>query len=632
MSSNSANQIARVGRNSIARPMIVAFGIVLLVLLIAAVASGIMLKKLKQPVAYANNAGLSVAVSLREMHDVVDRITSSLSQPRDPLAGPAAQQDVPEQIDAQMAIIERLLTNLESNELRSLPLDSLQASHERLVKQVATTLAALADTTTSSNRTQSLRGRIETAASAGRELTRHYNAQTAAGSGIPATLLSDLLYEWSQVLSATSAAAESVDEDAIAVDSNQFAAALRRLVRGVARLPEHEGRAALFDSAQVLFDVGRSDPSYFEEMRALVAQRSALSIERDRLQTVTEDMRRQIKALATANDATIGRTLGAAALSLDRYQFMLVGSLIAAALAGAVIIRRYVFKGVINRLRKLHTTTLWLAAGDLKRNVHIEGDDEITDLARALEGFRDNALARAQSEQILKTRTKQLEEVNRELDDFAYVASHDLRAPLHGVDSLASFMQEDLADQLPDESKRHLELMRARIQRLHNLLDALLQFSRVGRENVVAKPVNLRDLIASCVALFETGELRIEQDVSDEVVKLQAQPFEQVVRNLLDNAIKHHDREEGLIEIHARCEDGYVLLSVADDGPGIAPQFHDRIFGMFQTLQARDTTEGSGIGLTFLRKSVNHIGGTIEVRSDPARGRGTMFVVTWPVA
>ena len=211
------------------------------------------------------------------------------------------------------------------------------------------------------------------------------------------------------------------------------------------------------------------------------------------------------------------------------------------------------------------------------------------------------------------------------------MASHDLQAPLRTIDSLAVFLQEDLGTDLPVKSARHLRLMRLRIQRLEELLRSLLEYSRVGRIECDPVLVDLTKLIQNCADLLGSDGFSVRIDDDLPLVRTHKAPLELIVRNLLDNAIKHHDRGQGEIAISGSVSDEMLTLSVQDDGPGIERRFHERVFGLFQTLRPRDSVEGSGMGLAILGKTIESAGGTIVVESNPPHRRGTCFTFTWPV-
>jgi signal transduction histidine kinase len=222
----------------------------------------------------------------------------------------------------------------------------------------------------------------------------------------------------------------------------------------------------------------------------------------------------------------------------------------------------------------------------------------------------------------------ELERSNKELDDFAYVASHDLRAPLRGIDNVAHWVLEDAGDVLPEESRVHLQKLHHRVKRMEYLLDDLLRYSRVGRVQWRSERIDTRELVVGIAELLAPDEFTVT--VADDLPTLTTTraALEQVFRNLIGNAIKHHDRPNGNIKITARPVSEYSEFTVADDGPGIAPEFHERIFRMFQTLKPRDEVEGSGIGLALVRKIVEGLGGTVCVQS--AEGQGASFRFTWP--
>lgn len=236
---------------------------------------------------------------------------------------------------------------------------------------------------------------------------------------------------------------------------------------------------------------------------------------------------------------------------------------------------------------------------------------------------------RKRAEQAIQRYAADLERSNRDLDQFAYSASHDLKSPLRAIDNLAHWIAEDAGALLPAPTRADLELMQQRIKRMERLLDDLLAYSRVGRGTSHKREiVETGALVREVLALLCPPETFTVEVGPLPTLTTHRAPLEQVFRNLIGNAIKHHDRRDGLVEISSRDAGAFVEFTVRDDGPGIPPEFHEQVFKMFQTLKPRDQVEGSGMGLALVKKIVENQTGQISLES--AAGKGAAFRFTWP--
>ncbi len=230
----------------------------------------------------------------------------------------------------------------------------------------------------------------------------------------------------------------------------------------------------------------------------------------------------------------------------------------------------------------------------------------------------------------LEKLTDLLRESNRELDEFAYVASHDLKTPLRVIDNASSWLEEDLAGTLDADSRENLDLVRSRVKRMERLLDDLLEYSRIGRklskrdEEFVAGNVLLDDVLQ---LLTRHPETTVTVDPAFSMVKLPRMPLQQIFLNLIGNAIKHGEADHIQVDIGLEGVGDFYCFNVRDNGPGIAPEYHGKIFQMFQTLKPRDVVEGSGMGLAIVRKHVEQRGGRVWVES--SEGGGATFSFTW---
>ncbi|WP_414545849.1 sensor histidine kinase [Nostoc sp. CCY0012] len=229
---------------------------------------------------------------------------------------------------------------------------------------------------------------------------------------------------------------------------------------------------------------------------------------------------------------------------------------------------------------------------------------------------------------ILAHTTNLLQKRNQELDQFVYVASHDLKAPLRAIASLSEWLEEDLKEQLPPDNQHQMRLLRGRVRRMEGLINGLLEYSRVGRSQTELFLVNVEALLREIIDSWELPSTFVI-DIAPEMPTFITKkfPLQQVFANLMENAVKHHSRADGHLKISVQNQGKYYKFIVADDGPGISPEYQDKVFVIFQTLEARDRQENTGIGLAIVKKIVETEGGTITLESQP--GIGSTFSFTW---
>tara|TARA_R110001592_G_scaffold240929_2_gene501287 strand:- start:116645 stop:119548 length:2904 start_codon:yes stop_codon:yes gene_type:complete len=228
----------------------------------------------------------------------------------------------------------------------------------------------------------------------------------------------------------------------------------------------------------------------------------------------------------------------------------------------------------------------------------------------------------------LQEKNTALEKSNADLDQFAYVASHDLKSPLNAIKKIALWLEEDCGEILPEESREHLSLLVSRTDRMAKLLDDLLAYSRVGSYQYQQETINLKAVVTGIFEMLnDSGRFSVTCD--DENLCMPRVPFELVLRNLLSNAIKHHDKPEGKIAVALEVQGESYRFSVSDNGPGIPVDMHEKVLEMFQTLKPRDQVEGSGMGLALVKKVVEHYGGGFK--HEVSIWGGVSAVFTWPM-
>lgn len=391
------------------------------------------------------------------------------------------------------------------------------------------------------------------------------------------------------------------------------------------RLTPNVVQACLFDNADQVFTC-YAPPNNFYSPPIEIPERS-LKI-RDAEVFVFEPV---TKTIEDESEGVIGEeiklgtiylrmTTGDLPQQIRRFQISML--VLLTVVVGAAIVLAYFLQGFISKpILDLARRAEYISQNaDYSIRVQKPGSDEIGLL---YDGFNE-MLAQIQGRQ------EDLERSNRDLDQFAYVASHDLKAPLRAISTLSSWIEEDLGDRLSGEGKEQMRLLRSRVTRMDALIEGILRYSRVGRTSAHDEVVDVGALLHEVAEILAPPEgFTIEIGPGMPSLTTSRLRLEQIFSNLINNAIKYHDKEKGLVQITVSRQEGFYEFTVADDGPGIAPEHQERVFRMFQTLQPRDKVESTGLGLALVKKLVEEEGGHITLDSEV--GQGAKFRFTWPV-
>jgi len=243
---------------------------------------------------------------------------------------------------------------------------------------------------------------------------------------------------------------------------------------------------------------------------------------------------------------------------------------------------------------------------------------------------------RKKAEEELENLNRELEDTvekltlsNRELQDFAHITAHDLKAPLRAIGTLADWISTDYGDKLDETGRQQVRLLVKRAERMSGLVDSILQYSEVGRVVKEKTKVELNELIKDVILDIgppDNMEITVIKELP--TILCEKTRMRQVFQNLLSNAIKYMDKPKGRIDIDFGENDEFWKFSVADNGPGIEAKYFEKIFKIFQTLAPRDELESTGIGLSVVKKIVEMYGGRVWVESEI--GNGSTFFFTWP--
>lgn len=276
----------------------------------------------------------------------------------------------------------------------------------------------------------------------------------------------------------------------------------------------------------------------------------------------------------------------------------------------------YIVRSITKRIGFMVRLAEKIAGGDFYQ-VSDTYKDELSSLSKSLNIMSDN----------LKKNIKQLENRNIELNQFASVVSHDLKAPLRGIHNVVTWIEEDLGKSLTVELRDYLDIIPERITRMENLINGLLEYARISRDKPLTETVNLQESVETIINSIVPRDFKVR--VSDlPEISTQKIRIEQVFSNLISNAVKYSKNDHGNIQISCKEYPNFYEFRVSDDGIGIDPQFHEKIFIIFQTLREQNSAESTGVGLSIVKKILEEQNSTIKVES--TLGKGSSFIFNWP--
>lgn len=296
----------------------------------------------------------------------------------------------------------------------------------------------------------------------------------------------------------------------------------------------------------------------------------------------------------------------------DRYSLVFSILLILVGLAIAIVLVRKISR----RIGSLVQLAERISQGDFGQ-VMDKKRDELTSLSASL-----NIMSERLSRTILE-----LEKKNSELNQFAYVVSHDLKAPVRGIWNVIRWIEEDHGEEISPAVRQYLKFIPDRVNRLEGLIDGILDYARAGRGGTVKESVDVGVLTAEIADLIVPPECSLRTGYLP-VILTERLPLQQVLSNLISNAVKYGPAGATVIDVSAVEMGAYYEFSVKDNGPGIDPGYHEKIFGLFQTLREKAGKESTGIGLSIVKKIVEERGGTVRLVS--SLGTGANFIFTWP--
>jgi len=414
---------------------------------------------------------------------------------------------------------------------------------------------------------------------------------------------------------------------------NEFGSVLRTSSATIASLGEGVGKSSIAKGLTEVYQGHNSSDGYFESRKAYFTKLEDVTLNNDKivllLENINVDVDKSLVAVAQFNASVVSDILKNTEASL--VVLLLIAAIVI--LAYVFVLYRVVLTRIVFPLKLASQAIVQLGKGADSYTSFDTSARELQQIDQALHTFLKNSVELQRREVELLDKNHQLDRSNESLRMFMRVSSHDLKSPLRGVRLLCTMLRENLVESDLDSAEFNLERMDNRILRLERLLDSLLEYTRVGEVGSISI-VNIDQLIREQFDLLDQSHL-FQLHISSAIKTFSTceTPLAMVVRNLLDNAMKHHDRERGNLRVSvASGREGFYEISVADDGPGVEGAYHERIFRPFETLKPKDEVEGSGIGLAMITKLLDRLGGCVTVDSPLQNGRGAAFIVTWPCA
>lgn len=228
---------------------------------------------------------------------------------------------------------------------------------------------------------------------------------------------------------------------------------------------------------------------------------------------------------------------------------------------------------------------------------------------------------------------EELTALKKEYEDFVYIVSHDIKTPMRAIVNIATWIEDDLGPNVDQDILDNFNLLKNRVGRLENMMNALLELSHANRTKMELFEVSIPKLVNDCIAMLDDKtniEFHINYNLIDEKCITLGKKLEKVIYSLLDNAVRFHDKEKKNVSIEIVENETDYEIVIGDDGPGIPEEVKDKIFSVFYTVNSKDVVDSTGAGLTICEKIIKMVGGTIEYT--PGLNGGSVFKFNWPKA
>ena len=445
-------------------------------------------------------------------------------------------------------------------------------------------------------------------------------------------LLGDIETRLSKLSKSTHLVKESPSGEKINILRKEYHHDMRIITRGLVKIRDKELRVQLGKKVRNLVSVGQGVDNIFDMQHRVVGLLGTIKRNNLSNKILLFNLRAYVQSLQNRLELSLENNLIELDETTRHSTWTMLGIALFALVSTSLFIWLYIFNGVLRRIKSLSNVTRQMANNVWDTQIEPMQEKELNDLENALYLLKNRTIEMQAKDELLQKRAIELERSNADLEQFAYVASHDLKAPLRAIENLAHWIEEDLKDIVSVDVSNNIQLMKQRIQRMECLLEDLLNYSVVDAQYGVVSKINTSTLVKE-VFEFVAGSSNFSLIMHGDWIDIHTQVplLELIFRNLFSNTINHHDKNIGKIIVDCKVVHQKLHFSVMDDGPGIDEEYHQKIFEMFQKLSTQRNKNSTGMGLALIKKIIGIAGCEIRVISNPRKGRGTTFVFTWPI-
>ena len=426
---------------------------------------------------------------------------------------------------------------------------------------------------------------------------------------------------------------QTKESERVSSIQQEFDHELRGAVRTILRMPNDTNRNNIGEHINPLIKYGQDTPDVFQSRIEIIQlHNSLIQIEKNNLK-LTNQLNKNVSGISASIKENTKNDSLALEKTISASSWTLIFIAIIAIVASISIVWFYIYKTIITKLMYLSSVAKQLSTGKHDTPIDISGNDELSNIAKALSSIKDYSLKQKEDTELIAEKSKQLLRSNEDLSQFAYVASHDLKEPLRMISSYVQLLSQKYSGQLEGDADRYIGYAVDGCIRMKILIDGLLKFSRIDSSEEEMIAVNVHNILKDVLFELELQILESNAKITwKDIPNIIASPSQvrTVFRNLISNSIKYCDRDIPEINISAIQSDDLVTISIEDNGIGIEDQYHKKIFTIFSRLHSREKYTGTGIGLSITKKIIDRHGGSIWLDSEP--DTGTTFNFTFPKA